>query len=82
MLQLNDDSIYDSVVCTVLTEVNPTLNPDIFAIYINNRSNPGISGLSVWYLSTREQKGVSVDKFNAKWMININASNSTLEAMA
>ena len=46
-LQLDDNFIHDSGVCEVLTEINPTLNPDIFTIDLNYLLNLGSFGLSI-----------------------------------
>ena len=40
----------------------------------------GRFGLSIGSLSTREQKGISVDKLYTKWMINLDAANSALNS--
>ena len=62
----NDWSIYDSEVCTVLTEVKPAKNPDTFTIALNGKLNLWSFGISKGYFSTRERKGVSIDKWSSK----------------
>ena len=62
-MQLNDESIYEYEVCTVITEANPTLNMYIFAIDINDRWNLGRFGLSIGSLYTGGRKGVSFEIF-------------------
>ena len=46
-LQLNDESIYDSEVYKVLTEVNPELNMDAFSIDLNGILNRGSFVISI-----------------------------------
>ena len=62
-IQLNEKYIYDSDMCVVVTEVNPPLNMDKFAIVLNDIFNLGIFFLYVGYLSTGDQKGVSVENW-------------------
>ena len=78
-MQLNDNSIYDYKVCTVLTEVNPTLNLDTFAVAFKSHLNLGSFIIYIRYLSTGEQKGVSVEKLDAKWIINLGTDKATLD---
>ena len=80
-LQLNDGSIYESEVYTVVTKFNPTLNLDTFLIALNDQLNIGTFGLSIGYLSIGEKRGVSVYKLTAKWIINIDEYKSTIDAM-
>ena len=77
-MRINYESTYDSYVCTVITEVNPTLNIDTFAISLNYLLNLGIFGLSVGSLPTWEQKGVYVENLAAKWMINLDYAKTKL----
>ena len=51
-LQLNDDFIHDSMVCAIITEVNPTIDLDIFAIALNYWLNFDRFVLSIGYLFT------------------------------
>ena len=81
-MKLNEKSIYESEVCTVLNEANPNLNLYIFSIDLNDRWNLGSFGISIGYLYTGERKGLSVDKSYAKWMINIDAAKATLYTKA
>ena len=79
-MQLNDESIYDSEMFVVLTEVNSNINMDTFAIYLNYRLNFGRFGLYMGYLSTGEQKGMSVERKAFMWLINIEADTANIDA--
>ena len=80
-LKLNCESIYESELCAVLTEVNPTLNLGSFPISLNDQLNLRSFVISIVYLSTRELKGISFEKFASKWIINLDTSKPTLYAM-
>ena len=81
-MKLNYGSIYDSEVCTALTEVNTNLNMDTFEIYLNDKFNFGSFGLSIGYPSKVERKVIYVEKLSAKWMIKLDNSKATLGTMA
>ena len=67
-------------VCTVLTEVNPTLNLDILFIALNDCLNLESFWLSIRYLYTGDWKGVYVNKLSWKWMIKLDTDKTKLDA--